>query len=92
VRRIHEAGYHLPPGDAWKCRLGVSLATEEVLLVNIEQLLRTNFPWQQVAPIEFNDPEFRLTRAEQMRFLRGYLEKTHAPSSSLRAAERQAAE
>lgn len=73
VRRIHEAGHHLPPCDAWERRLGVALASDEVVLVNVEPLLRGSIPWQQLAPLEFNDPALRLTRTEQLRFLHGYL-------------------
>ncbi len=79
IRRIHEAGYHLPPGDAWKRRLGVSVATGDIRLVDVEPLLRGDIPWQQLAPIEFNDPELRLTRTEQMRFVGGYLRKAQLP-------------
>jgi tRNA A-37 threonylcarbamoyl transferase component Bud32 len=92
VRRIHEAGYHLPPGNRWKRRLGVAPATEEVLLMNVEPMVRGNIPWQQLAPIEFNDPELRLTRTEQLRFLGGYREKSHvAVFSRKRTAARQVA-
>jgi hypothetical protein len=97
VRRIHEAGYHLPPGDSWKRRLGVASATGEVMLVHVEPLPRGTVPWQQLAPVEFNDPALRLTRIEQLRFLRGYLKKSQEwawlkalLSSRLRAVERQA--
>jgi tRNA A-37 threonylcarbamoyl transferase component Bud32 len=92
VRRIHEAGYHLPPGDSWQRRLGVAPATGAVMLVNVEPLPRGSVPWQQLAPVEFNDPELRLSRSEQLRFLAAYLKKSRELPllSRLRAAERRA--
>ncbi len=92
VRRIHEAGYHLPAGDAWQRRLGVEVATGAVILVNVEPLPRVSIPWQQLAPLEFNDPELRLSRTEQLRFLAAYLKKSQdwLLMSQMRAAERQA--
>jgi tRNA A-37 threonylcarbamoyl transferase component Bud32 len=98
VRRIHEAGYHLPPGDSWQRRLGVADPTGAVMLVNVESLPRGNVLWQQLAPVEFSQSDLRLTRTEQLRFLRGYLKKSHERNwlkaillSRMRAAEREAA-
>ncbi|MBI3823018.1 MAG: hypothetical protein HY289_10125, partial [Planctomycetes bacterium] len=85
VRRIHEAGYNLPNGDTWERRLGVASTTGEVVLTNLEPLVRGNASWQDVAPGEFNRQAFRLSRTEQLRFLQGYLQRKRS-----KATERQA--
>src|SRR5262249_25211091 len=81
VRQIHEAGYHLPPGDAWARRLGVVRDTGAVLLARLEPLERTNAAWQEIAPLEFSRERLRLTRSEQLRFLRTYLGMDANPST-----------
>jgi hypothetical protein len=73
IRQIHEAGYHLPPGDSWEHRLGVVPASGEVVLARVEPLLRGATCWQELAPLEFKRPAIRLSRTEQLRFLHGYL-------------------
>jgi len=73
VRQIHEAGYALPPGEVWLRRLGVNVATGAVVLARVEPLVRGNQAWRDIAPTEFNLQRFHLSRAEQLRFLRGYL-------------------
>jgi tRNA A-37 threonylcarbamoyl transferase component Bud32 len=74
VRQIHEAGYSLPPGDAWERRLGVIRSTSELFVVKFAALLRGAVPWQELAPLEFNRQKIRLSRTEQLRFLQGYLQ------------------
>ncbi|MBI2804727.1 MAG: hypothetical protein HYX68_07055 [Planctomycetes bacterium] len=73
VRLIHDAGYRLPPGDAWERRLGVVSSSDEVVLVRVEPLLRDSATWREKAPLEFARPNLRLSRGEQVRFLLGYL-------------------
>jgi hypothetical protein len=97
VRSIHEAGHYLPPGDSWQRRLGVVVGTGAVMLVKVEPLPRGSIPWQELAPVEFNHPGLRLSRTEQLRFLRGYLKKSPGGAwlkgllvSPMRGAERQA--
>jgi tRNA A-37 threonylcarbamoyl transferase component Bud32 len=85
IRRIHEAGYHLPPGDSWEHRLGIVPATGDVVLTKVEPLLRGATCWQELAPLEFKRPTIRLSRTEQLRFLHGYLRNATRP----KARERQ---
>jgi hypothetical protein len=73
VRRIHEAGYSLPFGESWSHRLGVT-ATGDVVLQRVEPLERRSTPWQEFAPTELNHQQIRLSRAERLRFLSGYLQ------------------
>jgi len=73
VRRIHEAGYALPMGDSWARRLGVVRETGEVVLAIVEPFTRSNGTWQELAPVELNRQQIRLSRPEQLRFLAGYL-------------------
>ena len=99
VRRIHEAGYRLPPGDTWARRLGVVAGTSEVLLTSVEPLIRSAGTWQEIAPREFNRPQILLSRTEQLRFLGAYLRPgetdaskgTALSPSGRRAVGRQAA-
>jgi tRNA A-37 threonylcarbamoyl transferase component Bud32 len=73
VRRIHEAGYSLPFEENWSPRLGVTLATGEVVLYRVEPLERRSTPWQEFAPSELNYQKIRLSRTDRLRFLSGYL-------------------
>jgi tRNA A-37 threonylcarbamoyl transferase component Bud32 len=81
VRQIHEAGYQLPPGESWSRRLGVARATGAFVFAKVEPLVRTHASWQQIAPLEFSRQTLRLTRTEQLRFLRGYLGADALPST-----------
>lgn len=75
IRQVHEAGYCLPGGDCWTRRLGMVRATGRVVFANVEPLQRGKAAWQELAPLEFSRQEFRLSRTEQLRFLRGYLQR-----------------
>jgi tRNA A-37 threonylcarbamoyl transferase component Bud32 len=75
VRAIHEAGYYLPTGDSWERRLGIVAESGTVMLVQVEPLPRGTVAWQEGAPFEFNVSHLGLSRAEQMRFLSGYLRR-----------------
>jgi hypothetical protein len=77
VRQIHEAGYYLPAGDTWARRLGVVRGSENVIFSSVEPLLRGRATWQELAPAEFGRETIRLARTEQLRFLRGYLQRRH---------------
>lgn len=89
VRRIHEAGYHLPASDGWDRRLGVT-AAGEVVLKSVAELKQGDGSWRQWAPLEFSRPRIRLGRGEQLRFLRGYLGE-RAQREGPRRGERAAA-
>jgi hypothetical protein len=73
VRRIHDAGYALPFGENWSPRLGVDLATDEVVLRRADALERRSTPWQEFAPTELNQQKIHLSRTDRLRFLSGYL-------------------
>jgi tRNA A-37 threonylcarbamoyl transferase component Bud32 len=73
VRRIHDAGYSLPLDDNWSSRLGVDLATGDVVLHRVDPLVRRSTPWQEFAPTELNHQKIRLSRIDRLRFLSGYL-------------------
>ncbi len=91
IRQIHDAGHSLPPGDSWPCRLGIALSTGNVVLSNVDGLLRGNSPWQDLAANEITQPTIRLSRTEQLRFLAAYLGRPGKPKSTRRLLERQPA-
>jgi hypothetical protein len=74
VRQIHEAGHHLPPGDSWTRRLGID-PNGDVCLAIVEPLPRDQKDWRERGPMELNAQRIRLSRSEQLRFLRSYLQK-----------------
>ncbi len=76
VRNVHEAGYCLPASESWTRLLGAVSTTGDVFLAKVESLVRCRRNWQELAPIEFNRHRFRLSRTEQLRFLRGYLKRS----------------
>ncbi len=78
IRQVHEAGYVFPVADTWARRLGVTTHDGIVVLAQVEPLARGNAAWQELAPTEFNRQNFLLSRAEQLRFLRGYLGRRRA--------------
>jgi tRNA A-37 threonylcarbamoyl transferase component Bud32 len=73
IRQIHEAGYSLPAKESWSRCLGVDRTSGAIALVKVEPLQRASASWMERGPAELNRQKIRLTRAEQMRFLRGYL-------------------
>ncbi|MBI1832348.1 MAG: hypothetical protein HYR84_12970 [Planctomycetes bacterium] len=87
IRQVHEAGYYLPAQSAWEHRLGVDAISGEVVLVNVEPLLRGDAPWQEIGPADLNHCRLRLERREQLLFLRGYLH-TVGPTSPERTGRR----
>jgi hypothetical protein len=75
VRQIHEAGYQLPAGDTWARRTCVDQRSRDILLADVETLRRVDRAWHDFAPLELGHQRFRLSRFEQLRFLRSYLGK-----------------
>jgi tRNA A-37 threonylcarbamoyl transferase component Bud32 len=75
VRQIHEAGYHLPPGETWECWLGAVRSTGGLFLTNAEPLVRSEACWQERAPTEFKRHNLGFSLTEQMRFLQSYFKK-----------------
>lgn len=90
IRQIHEAGHSLSMGDSWPHRLGIALATGDVVLRKTDGLLRGHTPWQELAATEFTHSTIRLSRTEQLRFLANYLGRPRKPKSPQRPLERQA--
>lgn len=76
IRQIHEAGYHLPEDASWLRRLGAGPVSATVVLTQVEPITRSTIAWQELAPLDFNRPSIRLSRTEQLRFLRGYLQRS----------------
>jgi tRNA A-37 threonylcarbamoyl transferase component Bud32 len=84
VRQIHAAGYALPAGESWDCRLGVVPATGAIVLVKAEPLLRDHAPGREPSQLAFDPKRMLLSPAEQLRFLQGYFEDERKVEARIR--------
>lgn len=73
LRQIHDAGFHLPPGDSWTRRIVVVQGSEKVVIAEVNSLARSSVSWRDLFRADFSHVISNFSRADQIRFLRAYL-------------------
>lgn len=73
LRQIHDAGFHLPPGDSWARRIAVVQGSEKVVIAEVNALARSSVSWRDLFRADFSHVISNFSRADQIRFLKAYL-------------------
>jgi tRNA A-37 threonylcarbamoyl transferase component Bud32 len=92
LRQLHEAGLTLRPGaDVWQLWVVPDPEMPRVALANIDALLRSKAPWQQLAVADLwtvvaTHPQAgpALSRADRLRVLLGYLQRRRLDGAARR--------